>query len=56
MFKIILKNAKNGLIYARAHVDATWHARPRGHARLPAWRGCDVDAYLYLLYIYIFIL
>ena len=27
-----LKKCKKGVFYARAHVDATWHARPRGSA------------------------
>ena len=47
MFKIIKKMQK--LVRNRAgHVDATWHARPRGRVRWPAWqakvtRGPDIN-------------
>ena len=37
-------------------MDATWHARPRGRARLPAWRGCDTWTRIYIYYIYSFIM
>ena len=33
----------------RVHVDATWHARPCGHARVPAWHGCDYYSYLLVI-------
>ena len=56
-FKLIFKIAKRGYI-SRVY---TWMRRgtqghvalPRGHERLPAWRGCDVDTYyIYYLYLY----
>ena len=31
-FKIIKKRARRGLVFARTHVDATWHGRPRARA------------------------
>ena len=32
-------------------MDATWHAKPRGPTRMPAWHGGDV--YIYYIYLYI---
>ena len=29
-FKTIKKRIKRGFIFAQDHMDATWHARPRG--------------------------
>ena len=54
MFKIIIINAKRGLFFARAQVDATWRSRPCGSATrtrayVPAWHWGDV----YISYIYI---
>ena len=46
-----MKNkAKWGAFIAWTHVDATWHARPRGPTRVPAWHKGDIYI-LYLLYI-----
>ena len=40
-----------GLLFARGHVDATWHLGPRGIATrahaAPTQRGCDVHIYIY---------
>ena len=44
---------QKGVIFVRAHVDATWRSGARGSAtqtvRVPAWHGCDVYIYIYLL-------
>ena len=55
MFKSNKKISKKGLIFARVHVDATWHsghvAAPHGQARALAWRGGDTWTHIYM-YIY----
>ena len=51
MLKIIQKERNKGVFSRGTHVDATWHARPRGSATqahaAPTRRECDV----YIIYI-----
>ena len=52
-FKLI-KKSQTGVYFVRVHMDASWHARPRGHACLPAWRGCDTWTHIYIYYIVLY--
>ena len=57
LIKTIKKLEKMGAFIARAHVDVTWHARPRGSAtwtRASAYVA-PVMSYLYLLVLYMVI-
>ena len=51
-----LKISKKGGLFARGHVDATWHARPRAsatwaHASAYVAQVTRVHIYIYLKYI-----
>ena len=50
MIKKIKIKAKIGFIFAWDHVDATWHARPRGSATRAHEARCDVHIYIYRNY------